>query len=239
MFELIKSLFKPKKQFRGQNATEKIIYSNDTFSLTSKIIINIDEERYKKERLASKLKKEGKIDKACEILYSLKDKYNTDTRLALYLQQAGKFKESKKEFEELIYNAPLYYKIGFSHQNSEVQNGLLLHHYSTVFDKLRLTYQREKQYKEILYFGLMKIVLKFLAMKIQKRLEENSIYLFNEEVTREIEILIKKSKLKERVNKDMILFDIKSTDFDLINFSYFNKKLSEDTNTECWKIYFI
>ncbi len=67
-------------------------------------------------------------------------------RLPLFLQQAGRMKEAKKEFEKLLDMEM------FSHP----------HLVATVYDKMRLAYQREKDYKNAVTYGMMYAEIEFL-----------------------------------------------------------------------------
>ncbi len=126
----------------------------------------------------------------------------TFLRLPLYLQQADRYTESIVEFEKLLTNTPVKISKEFSHVSKWKQNGLASMEHATIFDKMRLAAQREKQFVSATYYQVLSDASRAVGLKLQKRTEE-----FNDHKDRSYWIdnigsLLKKAK-KETLIEDL------------------------------------
>lgn len=64
-------------------------------------------------------------------------------RLPLYLQKAGRFEEAKREFQLLLDTSKAVVDASFSHQSESVRTMLYHARLYTIYDKMRLVYERE------------------------------------------------------------------------------------------------
>lgn len=229
MFKIFSSLFK-KKEIEPQASQVKI-----------GLIINIDQERYDKERLASELKREGKIDEACKVLYEIRDKYTSiDTRLPLYLQQAGKFNESIIEMKRIIRSSPKIYNEDFSHLSVSKRNHQLLRSYSHVFDKLRLIHQREKLHVQALYFGIMSMAFECYSMKAHIEEDMDGYFTLSETLSSDmIKTLCKKAKLDNSEIEEYLISNLQATECSFESIKEVNKILSSKLGIDVWGVHII
>lgn len=88
------------------------------------------------------------LEQMWELIYESKSYYAQSlVRLPKFLQQAGRFHDAKRRFEELITLAPIAaQKYGKDHDFSELYIPSLEHHFlHDVYDAMRIVYKREKQ----------------------------------------------------------------------------------------------
>lgn len=115
-------------------------------------------DHYELERLATQYKSEKNWNKALSCLYEVKNNlediddphyFNLALRLALYLQQAGRFDEAKFELQNLVDNLDYIVELKIAHHREKKDfhiyqkwaKNLLLHQ---IFDTARKIYKREK-----------------------------------------------------------------------------------------------
>lgn len=125
------------------------------------------DDYYELQKLATVFKDKKQWDFALACLYKAKQIAQKDgvypelqyiTRLALFLQQAGKFEESKSELK-WIYEKTEHYSTylveNLSSNQALLQKSFKLNYLSHLFDKARLIYKREKQLEEAEQFALI------------------------------------------------------------------------------------
>lgn len=78
-------------------------------------------------------------------------------RLPVFLQQAGRMAEAEEEFKKLLN----LFNCG--------------HEHAKIYDKMRLTYQREKWFDEAIKFGVMSLACTFIGIKNSKNFAEKHI----------------------------------------------------------------
>lgn len=127
----------------------------------------------------------------------------TFLRLPLYLQQAGRYAEAVEEFEKLLRNAPAKIAKEFSHVSAKRQNGLAAMERATIFDKMRLAAQREKQFVYSAYYQVLSDANRCLGLKLQDRTEEADGYQDRESWAGGVDSLLKKAK-KEAVVEALV-----------------------------------
>lgn len=138
----------------------------------------------------------------------------TYLRLPLYLQQAGHYTESIAEFEKLLSNSPQKIAKEFSHISKQEQKGLSAMECSTIYDKMRLASQREKQFNYAVYYQILSDANRAVGLKLQKREKELDSFKGREFWTDNIEPLLKKAKketLAENLIERSIVFSISCT----------------------------
>lgn len=105
-------------------------------------------EHYRLEREATALKQAGDWNGAIEALRKsavLRGISGGDTRLAKYLQQAGRFDEAMAEIKTLIDDSGAWAKSNFGHQPSNVQHCQRAGWLARIHDDAILLCKREKQ----------------------------------------------------------------------------------------------
>jgi hypothetical protein len=127
----------------------------------------------------------------------------TYLRLPLYLQQAGHYTECIVEFEKLLSNSPAKIAKEFSHISKQEQNGLSAMDISTIYDKMRLASQREKQFTYAVYYQILSDANGAVGLKLQKREEELDTFKAREFWANNIEALLKKAE-KETLGDDLV-----------------------------------
>ncbi|TYG34181.1 hypothetical protein FW755_03285 [Lonepinella koalarum] len=119
---------------------------------------------YELQKLATAFKDDNQWDNALLCLYkaklvSIQENFSPElqytTRLALFLQQAGLFEESKSELQALFNNVDNYVHILLSNQRTN--QAILRRKYKAIylenlFDKARLIYKREQQIEQATIF---------------------------------------------------------------------------------------
>lgn len=180
---------------RGSRSSRKRAYAKNTpyrgtlkseSDVELKYEVSVREKTQSEERAsellkeATRLKDEQDIDGAVSCLREAYDLINqspiiyptkTFLRLPLYLQQGGRYREAIHEFTRLLDNAPERIAGEFSHIAKKEQNGLLAMDRSTIFDKMRLAAQREKEYSNASYFQILSEANTAVGLKLQNREE--------------------------------------------------------------------
>jgi tetratricopeptide (TPR) repeat protein len=132
----------------------------------------------------------------------------TYLRLPLYLQQAGHYTESIVEFEKLLRDSPARIAKEFAHISKQKQNGLSAMDVSTIYDKMRLASQREKQFTYAVYYQILSDANGAVGLKLQKREEELDTFKVREFWANKIEALLKKAEeetlVDDLVNRCMV-----------------------------------
>lgn len=209
--------------------------------IKTSVIINFDKERYEKERFASQLKQEGDINEACRVLYEISDQYcSIDTRLPLYLQQAGRFDESIIEMKKILQNSPKKHNEDFSYLSIDKRNYHLLSHYSHVFDKLRLIHQREKMNMHVIYFGIMSAAFKCYSMKAHIQENIDCYHTLSETLDRDtIKSLCKKAKLPNNELEDYLISNLLNQECSFSSIQVVNKIVSDKLAVDIWDVFII
>lgn len=118
----------------------------------------------------------------------------TFLRLPLYLQQAGRYAESIQEFERLLSNTPAQIARAFSHVSEEKRIGFVAVERATIFDKMRLAAQREKQFVIAAYYQVLSDANRCISLKLHEGTEEVDRYNERESWIDGIDSLLKKAK---------------------------------------------
>lgn len=115
-------------------------------SLQTSVTVERDEVLAELNRRATESKHAGDWGAAVALLQQAKarqgDMYE-DTRLALFLQQAGRFDEAMAEFSWLLEQAHPQCEAEFPHQSTTVRRAAVASRRARIHDKIRLACQRE------------------------------------------------------------------------------------------------
>lgn len=181
-------------------------------------------------RKATEYKDKGKINDAIHTLrkaYKEIAKTNIDypietfLRLPLYLQTAGQTKEAWEEFNKLLKN-------GYPNQNKCKEIVPMVE--STIYDKMRLFLQRQKEYDKAISYGIYSILSHALGLYNQKRIEELKSYTDNEFITDKIVTLLKKAKKLDFLEAVVQITRIELNNLPNISFEHFSKKIETVLN---------
>lgn len=176
-------------------------------------------------RKATEYKDKGKINDAINTLrkaYKEIAKTNIDypietfLRLPLYLQTAGQTKEAWEEFNKLLKN-------GYPNQNKCKEIVPMVE--STIYDKMRLFLQRQKEYDKAISYGIYSILSHALGLYNQKRIEELKSYTDNEFITDKIATLLKKAKKLDLLENVVKITRMELNKLPNISFEYFSEKV--------------
>jgi len=118
----------------------------------------------------------------------------TYLRLPLYLQQAGRYKESIVEFETLLRNSPDKIAREFSNITKKKQKGLSAMECAAIYDKMRLASQREKYFSHAVYYQVLSSASRAVGLKLQERNEELNDFKERELWLDGLEALLQKAK---------------------------------------------
>lgn len=208
------------KKYKYKVVEQKQIKTDGlSFSFSTSIRENTAEEEEAKKLLkeATKLKDQKDLEsailclrKAYDLMADSSISYSTTTylRLPLYLQQAGHFEESIDEFETLLNETPDKIARELSHISKTNQKGLSYMSYSTIYDKMRLVYQREKYFNEAIYYQILSITSRAVGLKIQKRIDELAHFTDGDFLIKNIEKLLIKAK-KEQLTEPIEVIGVK------------------------------
>lgn len=116
------------------------------FKVTSTLVIERDEVFADLNRQATQARSDGDMDKAVALLQQAKqrqgDSYE-DTRLALYLQHAGRFDEAMAEFEWLLHRLEQRVENDMAHTTPTRRKAFVSYGRHVIHDKARLASERE------------------------------------------------------------------------------------------------
>lgn len=149
--------------------------------------------------LAAKKKKEN-ISEAIELLKkAYKESIKSDggycidmyLKLPMYLQKANRPDEAIAEFENLLKN-------GYPYQTKDIT--LIPMEHAQIYDKMRLFWQREKQFAKAVNYGLYSILLSALGLYRQKRFKELKTMENKVFITEKIAPLFKKIKREDLIS---------------------------------------
>lgn len=100
-------------------------------------------------RRATQAKRLGDMNEAVALLVEAKklhgDFYD-DTRLALFLQQAGRFDEAMREFEQLLASVEWQIWESLSHQPDVIKKSQIASRRNRIHEKMKLACKREKKH---------------------------------------------------------------------------------------------
>lgn len=100
-------------------------------------------------RRATQAKRLGDMNEAVALLVEAKklhgDFYD-DTRLALFLQQAGRFDEAMQEFEQLLASVEWQVWESLSHQPDVIKKSQIASRRNRIHEKMKLACKREKKH---------------------------------------------------------------------------------------------
>ena len=173
-------------------------------------------------RKATEYKDKGKINDAIHTLRkAYKEIAKTNIRLPLYLQTAGQTKEAWEEFNKLLKN-------GYPNQNKCKEIVPMVE--STIYDKMRLFLQRQKEYDKAISYGIYSILSHALGLYNQKRIEELKSYTDNEFITDKLVTLLKKAKKLDFLEAVVQITRIELNNLPNISFEHFSKKIETVLN---------
>lgn len=168
-------------------------------------VSNADElaNRYLKE--ATQRKKEDinaaitLLKKAYNEIAKIKFDYSVEVflRLPMYLQVANRSDEAMVEFEKLLQN-------GYINQNRKKE--LIPMTDSTIYDKMRLFFQREKKFQTAVSYGIYSMLLWNLGLHRQKRFNQLYQPEHKEFIKERITPLLKKAKRLDLLNSVVDIF---------------------------------
>ncbi len=151
---------------------------------------------------ATELKKAGDINKAIETLRTAYSSIEQETevlygvdkflRLPLYLHAAGRKDESLKEFQVLLTKG---------HPRQMNNRGVRSMERSIVYDKIRLVFQRDKEYIQALKYAILAKLGWIQGLNIQNRRSELEFSVTADSVEKAVGSLIKKSSLLSQQNE--------------------------------------
>lgn len=136
------------------------------------------------------------LREAYELMAKSSVSYPIETylRLPLYLQQDGRYADAVAEFEKLINNTQANIGKEFSHISIRKQDGLAAMERATIFDKMRLAAQREKQFVHAVYYQVLSDANRCVGLKLQERKEELDSYKDSESWSDSVDALLAKAK---------------------------------------------
>lgn len=116
------------------------------FKVTSTLVIERDEVFADLNRQATQARSEGDMDKAVAFLKQAKQRQGDayeDTRLALYLQHAGRFDEAMAEFDWLLNHLEQQVESALAHTTPTSRKARLAYGRQVIHNKARLVCKRE------------------------------------------------------------------------------------------------
>ncbi len=116
-------------------------------------------------------------------------------KLPLYLQKAGKFDDAIKELGSINDILDEEYEKKFPHLTKEERMALLFHDKSTINDKARLIHERERKFKDALYFRILSIAFSAVACNLQGLAE--SVEIIQGTWRKKLDPLLKKCKAQD------------------------------------------
>jgi len=128
-------------QIRAKDGTSVVL----PLQVTSTLVVTTDEVFADLNRQATQARKEGDTDRAVELLQQAKQRQGDayeDTRLALYLQHAGRLDESMAEFDWLLNKVDSQVENVFGHCAPIMRTKIKAHQRSKIHDKARLAAKR-------------------------------------------------------------------------------------------------
>jgi tetratricopeptide (TPR) repeat protein len=182
-------------------------------------------------KAATQKKNQGDMDGAVSCLkeaYSLLDEskiyqsIETLLRLPVYLQQAGRYSESVVEFEKLLANLPARIVKKFSHLSTHLQNAHAATERESIFDKMRLSAQREQRFDYAIYYQMLSDANGRISFKLHGGIEGLDELNHRDIFANKINVLLRKAKKESNLEilVDMYMFFVKScTSSDISRFA--------------------
>lgn len=174
---------------------------------------------------AAEFKRKGEIGKAVrllrqayaeiargEIIYPVQ----TFLRLPMYLQELGKPDEAWGEFNRLILE-------GYPNQMKDP--GLIPMDYSIIYDKMRLSLQRESKNDLAVRFGIFSHIYWLIGLHKQARRRELEEHLSSDTLRELVQKLLKKAKKSERVDELLAVISTHVARFPNIDFNAFAESI--------------